>query len=173
MASAPEGSSNLGSELRDDAGTLANSAAERLHGEVDARKGNAASQARTLSSALDRASEELGQGSPAWLRSAFESASQTVQRLADVVEHKDSRELTHEVQQMARRNPGSFLVACAFAGFAAARVLQAGVRGSSAAAGTDTGARGGAEDPREEPAFTLPTTSDPYVAQSSTPGGVL
>jgi hypothetical protein len=74
MASAPEGFGNLGSELRNDAHTLAKTASERLHGEVDARKGGAASQARTLSSALNRASEELGQDSPSWLRSAFGSA---------------------------------------------------------------------------------------------------
>lgn len=172
MASAPESSGKLGSELRDDAGTLANSATERLHGEVDARKAGAASQARTLSSALNRASEELGEDSPAWLRSAFESASQTVQRLADVVERKDSRELTDEVQQMARRNPGGFLAACAFAGFAAARVLQAGARGSSATAGAQAAAQGGAEIRPAEPALTLPTGPDPYVTKSSAPGEV-
>jgi hypothetical protein len=173
MESTSGGSGNLGTELRSDAATVANSATERLHSEVDARKGNAASQVRTLSAALNRAGEGLGQDSPSWLRSAFDSASQTVQQLADTVEQKDSRELTQEVQQMARRNPGSFLAACALAGFAAARVVQAGARASGDTADSALAGQSGSELSPEQPAFNLPATADPYVTQSPTSGAVL
>lgn len=116
----------ISSELSHDARTVADSAKQRLHSEIDARKGDAANQAKQVSSAISQAGEQLGQNAPSWLRSAFDSAAQTVQRLADTVDRKDSRQLTGDIQRIARENPGSFLAACAVAGFAAARVMQAG-----------------------------------------------
>ena len=116
----------LRDELRGDAQTVTDTAKSRIHSEVDARKGTAATQAQNLSSALQGAAGQLDQ-SPAWLRSAFEQAAQTIQRFADTIDQKDSRQLTRDIQQLARDNPGTFLTGCAVAGFAAARVLKAGV----------------------------------------------
>ena len=121
----------LREELRGDAQTVTDTAKSRIHSEVDARKGTAATQAKNLSSALEGAAGQLDQ-SPAWLRSAFEQAAQTIQRFADTIEQKDSRQLTRDIQQLARDNPGTFLAGCAVAGFAAARVLKAGVDDNSA-----------------------------------------
>jgi hypothetical protein len=105
---------------------LANAAADRLHGEVEARKSPIVGQARSVSSALDRAASELGDGQGAqWLKSAFEQGAQQIQRLADTVEQKDSRQLADAVRQFARDNPSTFLMACAAAGFAASRVFRA------------------------------------------------
>jgi hypothetical protein len=115
----------LRDELRGDAQTLTDTAKQKLHSEADARKGAAATQAKSLSSALESAAGELSD-SPQWLRSLFQQGAQTLQRFADTIEQKDSRQLTRDIQQLARDNPGTFLAGCAAAGFAAARVVKAG-----------------------------------------------
>lgn len=124
------GGGDLREELRSDASTITDSAKQRLQSEVDARKGTAAEQAKSISSALDTAAGEL-KDSPDWLQSMFRKGAQTVQQFADSIDQKDSRQLTRDVQQMARTNPATFLGACALAGFAAARVLKAGTESSS------------------------------------------
>lgn len=136
MASSPTGGGDLRQELRGDAQTVTDTAKQRLFAETDARKGTAAEQAKSLSSALESAAGELSQ-SPDWLRSAFQKGAQSLQRFADTIEQKDSRQLTRDVQQLARQHPGTFLAGCAAAGFAAARVLKAGVEetGGSGAGG--------------------------------------
>src|SRR5215213_4317439 len=112
----------LRDELRNDAQTVRTTAKQRLHNEVDARKGQAASQAKTLSSALGAAANELTD-SPPWIRSAFEQGARRIQSLADAVEQKDSRQLAQDVQRLARENSAMFLAGCAIAGFAAARIF--------------------------------------------------
>lgn len=126
MQSPPENSSSgTANELKSDVQQVASSAGNRLHGELDSRKDSAATQARSVSSAIDRAAHELD-GSPQWIRSAFQQAAQQVQRFADTLENKDSRQLMSDVRNFARDNPGTFLAGCAAAGFAAARVFKAG-----------------------------------------------
>jgi hypothetical protein len=115
-----------GSELRSDAHQLGSAAANRLHREVDARKDAAVSQAQSVSSAIRRTADGLDEGAPAWLRSAFTQGAEQIQRFADSIENKDSRQLMSEAQRFARNNPGTFLAACAAAGFAAARIFKAG-----------------------------------------------
>lgn len=127
-AGGPDG---MRAEVRSDAQRLSNSASNRLHSEVNARKGAAADQARSVSTAIDRAADELNDGAPQWLKSAFQQGAQQVQRFADTLEQKDSRQILNEVQNMARNNPGAFLAGCAALGFAAARVFKAGAPESS------------------------------------------
>ena len=124
------GDQPVGTELKSDAQQLGSTAINRVHSEVDARKGAAVSQAKSVSSAIERAAGELDEGAPAWLRSAFQQGAQQVQRFADAIEQKDSRQMVEEVNSFARNSPGTFLAGCAAAGFAAARILKAG--GSSA-----------------------------------------
>ena len=114
------------SEVRSDAQRLSNSASNRLHSEIDARKGTAAEQARSVSTAIDRASSELDQNAPQWLKSAFQQGAEQVQRFADTLEQKDSRQILSDIRDLARNNPGAFLAGCAALGFAAARVFKAG-----------------------------------------------
>lgn len=121
-----EGRGGTATELRSDAKELGNSAANRIHSEVDARKDAAVDQAKSVSSAIQRVAGEMDQSAPDWLKSALQQGAQKIQRFADTIEHKDSRELVREVQGFARNNPGTFLAACAAAGFAAARILKAG-----------------------------------------------
>ncbi len=120
------GQSDIGSDVRDDAKRLSSAAGDRIHSEIDARKGTAAEQAKSVSSAIGTAADQLDDGAPQWLKSAFQQGAQQVQRFADTLEQKDSREILRDVQDMARNNPGAFLAGCAALGFAAARILKAG-----------------------------------------------
>jgi hypothetical protein len=154
-------SGGLREELRSDAGTITQSAKERLGSEIDARKGAATTQAKSISSALDAAAGELND-SPEWLRSMLQQGAQTLQRFADTIEQKDGRELTRDVQRLARENPGTFFGACALAGFAAARVLKAGA-GTSSTSGATATEPYQAGDPVGTSAMPLPGGIDPQA----------
>ncbi|HVM36818.1 MAG TPA: hypothetical protein VM265_00310 [Sphingomicrobium sp.] len=130
-----EGLSAAADELRSDAQQIGSTAASRLQSEVDARKSGAASQAKSVSSAIQRAAGELDDGAPAWLKSAFQQGADQIQRFADTLEQKDSRQILNEVQNFARERPGTFLAACAAAGFAAARIFKSGAEGAQSGQG--------------------------------------
>lgn len=149
-------SSGAGSELRSDAQHLGHSAANRLHSEVDSRKDTAAHQAQSVSSAIRQTSDQLGEDTPDWLRSAFQKGAEQIQRFADTIEQKDSRQLVREVENFARERPGAFLLGCAAAGFAAARVLKAGGEPSSG--------------PDQSPSQFRPTDETAFGASWSEPG---
>jgi hypothetical protein len=114
------------SQMQSDAQRLSSTASNRLHSELDARKGTAATQARSVSSAIGQAAEGLDEGAPQWLRSAFQQGAQQAQRFADSLEQKDSRQILSDIQDIARNNPGMFIAGCAALGFAAARIFKAG-----------------------------------------------
>ncbi len=116
----------VGNELLSDAKGVGASAVNRLHTEVDARKGDAVNQVKSVSSAIEQAADGLDANSPTWLKSAFEQGAEQVQKFAETLEQKDSRQLVNEVSDFARGSPGTFLAACAAAGFAAARIFKAG-----------------------------------------------
>ncbi len=151
-------------ELASDAKQLGSTAADRIHSEVDARKGNAAGQVRSVSSALERTVGELDQGVPEWMKSAFRQGAQQIERFADALEQRDSRQILNEVQSFARERPALFLGACAAAGFAAARVFRAGGEQASGGQGSQDqwnretwgsgGEQGFASSSQAEPAFT-------------------
>jgi hypothetical protein len=133
MKPPPENTGATTGELRADAQQLGSSASNRIHSEIDARKGTAADQAKSVSSAIDRAASELDNETPQWLKSAFEQGAMQVRKFADTLEQKDSRQILSDLETLARNNPGTFLAGCAAVGFAAARVLRAG--GSDASSG--------------------------------------
>lgn len=118
--------------LTDEAGALKDKAAGRLAQEADSRKGQVADGMKQVSSALDSAASELGgDETPAWLKQGVTKLASAVNSLASELESTDSRELTRKVREFARRSPGTFLGACAAAGFAASRVFTAGQSSSS------------------------------------------
>jgi hypothetical protein len=123
--------SGVGNELLSDAKDVGTFAVNRLHSELDARKGDAATQVKSVSSAIEQAAGGLDQNAPTWLKSAFEQGAQQVQKFADTLEQKDSRQLVNDVSEFARASPGTFLGACAAAGFAAARIFKAGSVGNT------------------------------------------
>ncbi|CAA9508346.1 MAG: hypothetical protein AVDCRST_MAG44-1220 [uncultured Sphingomonas sp.] len=131
MQQPPSQNAGTGSELAADAKQVTSKAADRVHSELDARKGDAATQAKSVSSAIQKAAGELDEGAPAWLKSAFQQGADQIQRFADSIEQKDSRQLMNDVQSFARERPGAFLAACAAAGFAAARIFKAGGESTS------------------------------------------
>lgn len=131
MESPTENAGGVRSEMRSDTQQLSSSAANRVHSELDARKGAVAEQARSVSAAIDRATGELDDGVPQWVKSAFQQGAQQIHRLADALEQENSRELVKSMQTMARNNPGTFLLGCAVLGFGAARIFKAGASESS------------------------------------------
>ena len=121
-----QGTGGAAGELRSDAQQLTSKAANRIHSEVDARKGSAAEQAKSVSSAIQTAAGQLDESAPSWLKSAFQQGADQIHRFADTMEQKDSRQILNEVQNFARQRPALFLGACVAAGFAAARIFKAG-----------------------------------------------
>ncbi|MGL5839870.1 MAG: hypothetical protein ACRCY3_15360 [Sphingorhabdus sp.] len=113
-------------ELTADAKGVGASVANRLHSEVDNRKTTGATQVKAVSSALEQTASNLGEDTPNWLKSGLEQGAQQIQKFAQTLEQKDSRQLVNEIGNFARQSPGTFLVACAAVGFAAARVFKAG-----------------------------------------------
>ena len=124
--SSTQGTDGAAGELRSDAQQLTSKAANRVHSEVDARKGTAAEQAKSVSNAIQTAAGQLDDTAPTWLKSAFQQGADQIQRFADTIEQKDSRQILNDVQSFARERPALFLGACAAAGFAAARIFKAG-----------------------------------------------
>ena len=116
----------VGGELLSDAKDVGTKAVNRLHSEVDTRKGDAVTQVKSVSSAIEKTAGGLDDSAPTWLKSALEQGAQQVQKFADTLEQKDSRQLVKDVGDFARNSPGTFLAACAAAGFAAARIFKAG-----------------------------------------------
>jgi ElaB/YqjD/DUF883 family membrane-anchored ribosome-binding protein len=117
-------------DLRADAQHIGEKAKDRIHSEVDNRKSTAVSQAQSVSSAIEQTAGNLDENTPEWLKSALQQGAQKIQQFADSIEQKDSRQLVRDVQDFARNSPGTFLAACAAAGFAAARIFKAGEQGS-------------------------------------------
>ena len=79
-----------------------------------------------MSATIERAAEGLDANAPAWLKSALQQGAQKVQQLADTLDQNDSRQIVDQVNDFAKNSPGTFLGACAAAGFAAARIFKAG-----------------------------------------------
>jgi hypothetical protein len=125
--------STVREELSQDASHLADTATERARQEAETRKQQTTQTARSASSALDRAAEELEQdeNAPSWLSSAFRQTASGIERLARSLEGRSPDQLAGDVTRFARQNPGAFLAASAAAGFAAARFLKAGAEHKS------------------------------------------
>lgn len=117
------------SRLKQDGVALKDKAMSRLANEANLRKDGVSKQLKSVSSALSAAEDELakpGSDTPEWLTSGLHQVVTSVEDFANRVQNKDSTELIGEVRSFARQNPATFLVACAAAGFAAARLFKAG-----------------------------------------------
>jgi hypothetical protein len=128
--------SGVGAELLKDGKSVGSSVANRLHSEVDARKSDGLAQVQAVSSALEKTAGSLDEGAPTWLKNAVEQGARQISRFAESLEQKDSRQIVNDVTDFARQSPGTFLAACAAAGFAASRLFKAGA--GEAIEGTDT-----------------------------------
>ena len=138
------GSGGDAQSLKQDAAQLKDKATSRLAEEADTRKDQVAGGMKQVSSALDSAAADLDGGeTPDWLRQGVQRLASSVGSLASELESTDSRELTRKVKDFARRSPGTFLGACAAAGFAASRVFTAGQSGGSASGSRSAQSFGG------------------------------
>ena len=161
----------VGGELLTDAKDLGSTAVNRLHSEVDNRKGDAATQVKSVSSAIDNVAQGLDSDAPAWLKSAFTQGAQQVQKFADALEQKDSKQLVGDVSNFARQSPTTFLLACAAAGFAASRVFQAGSKANSPSQPPMVGMDSDAETGTSQFATTSQYSTSQYEGRPSTPVG--
>jgi len=159
----------VGTELLSDAKDVGTSAVNRLHSEVDARKGDAATQAKSVSTAIGQAAGGLDPNAPAWLKSAFEQGAQQVQKFAETLEHKDSRQLVTDVSDFARTSPGTFLAGCAAAGFAAARIFKAGSSENTPAQPGPIGTGYPAADSYQPTGSSKPASSGPSSFSTGSP----
>lgn len=121
----PEGAKR---DIERDAHDLKETAKEQAAGRARQEKDRIASGARSASSAIQTAADEMRNDgdTPDWLASAFSSAARQVDDVARRVQDKSPRELAGETRRFARDNPTAFLAASAAVGFAAARFLRAG-----------------------------------------------
>jgi len=146
--------SPVGDELSHDASQLKSTATERVQQEADTRKGQAAQIAGSASSALGKAAEQLKQdgNAPDWLGSAMRQAAGSIDRLASEIDGRSVNQLGQQLTGFARSNPGAFLAASAAAGFAAARLLRAGVEHRHHSHGSsDFGGTGGSDGTTSAP----------------------
>lgn len=125
-------SAAMGSTLRDglkqDAARLKGSFGDRAKTEATTRIDQAAHAMGSASTALEAAAEKLESNpdAPEWMASAIQQAARKMESLAGELNGRDLDDISREVTQFARSNPGTFLAVSAAAGFAAARVLRAG-----------------------------------------------
>lgn len=120
--------SGLREELSADASRLGDTARERAKEEAETRKQQVTQTARSASSALGKAADDLDRddGAPSWLSSAFRQTAGGIERLAGDLEGRSPDDLARNLTRFARENPLAFLAGSAAAGFVAARFLKAG-----------------------------------------------
>lgn len=147
----------IGQELKHDGKSIGSAAVNRLHSEVDSRKDDGISQIQEVSLALKKTADGLGDNAPNWLKTAIEQGAEQVTKFAGTLEQKDSRQMVNDVRQFAQNSPGTFLAACAAAGFAASRIFKAGASNAQSQSQDD---KGYSEEFSSTP-FTQPTPSYP------------
>ncbi len=128
-SSATPHTSAVGDELKGDAARLKDTIEGRARQEAEGIKGQASDAASSASSALNKAAEELqaDADAPDWLAAAMKQAAGKIDTMANQIQGGDLGQIGQNVADFARKSPGAFLAASAAAGFAAARVLRAGV----------------------------------------------
>lgn len=82
-------------------------------------------RANALAQALRAAGDSLRDQGQDRLAGWSGSAAGEVERVSSYLEHEDSRALMHDLEDMARRNPGAFIGLSFAAGLTAGRFLRA------------------------------------------------
>ncbi len=167
---ASSSSQGVGGEIAHDAGRLKDAAMDRAKQEAETRKGEATKAAKSASTALGKAAEDLKQdaNAPDWLASAFEQTASGIQRFASGVDNQTPEQIGREVSQFARQSPAAFLAASAAAGFAAARFLRAGAEYQHHHQGSDSYGSGPAGQTGSESAFSGMSENRPGMAEGGT-----
>lgn len=146
MTSPSETAGAMREELGRDSAQLRGTVEDRARQEAGTGKDKAVGIAGSASDALGKAAEELRNNpeAPDWMASGLQQVARQIDRLAGELEGRSVEDLTREASRLARENPGTFLVAAAAAGFAAARLLRAGAEHEHHAQGSqqETGGEG-------------------------------
>lgn len=129
QASSSTNGSAVRDELKHDADRLKGTIGERAKTEATTRIDQASQALGSASAAFDAAAEKLDSNSdaPDWMASVIQQAARKMDGLAERISGGDLDDIGREVTNFARHNPGAYLAASAAAGFAAARVLRAGM----------------------------------------------
>ncbi|MEE4210355.1 MAG: hypothetical protein V2I43_13950 [Parvularcula sp.] len=115
-------------ELKEDAVALKESAKKQAEAQAERGRDQAVGMAKSASSAIDKAAEELrnNNDAPDWMAGILSSAAQKIGQVASELDGKSSQQMLNSAQQFGRQQPAMFLAASAAAGFAAGRFLRAG-----------------------------------------------
>ncbi len=111
--------------VRSEAGDAARDVAQRAESLADQQREAGAGHAQDVRRALDRAAEELDEGSPR-IASFVRDAAGSVQEIADALRNRTPGQLLHDVNDLARRQPLAFFGVSVLAGFAVARFARSG-----------------------------------------------
>lgn len=160
MTTPPETSSSTGAGLRQelgqDAAHLRDTLVESARSQADTRKDAAIGLAGSASKALGAAADDLRDNpeAPEWMANGLQQVARQIDQLAGQFKGRSAEDLTREASRRARENPGTFLAVAAAAGFAAARLMRAGVerkhRGAAQGGNATTGAADTAGWPADE-----------------------
>lgn len=120
---------DAGQQAGESIGHLTERATDLGFKQADTRREQVAHGLEELAGGIRRVSSEMESEQPAVATVAQTAAEQT-DRIARYLQETDARELIHNVENVARRQPLLFLGGAFLLGLAASRVLKAGTGGS-------------------------------------------
>ena len=130
-ASDDDAVARAGQQAGESIGHVAERATELGFRQADSRRQQLAQGLQNLAGGIRRASNEMQDEQPA-VASVAQTAAEQTDRVAEFLRETDAREIVHNVEEMARRQPLLFLGGAFVLGLAASRLLKAGGSGQQA-----------------------------------------
>lgn len=151
-------------ELKEDAVALKESAKKQAETQAKRGRDQAVGLAKSASSAIDKAAEELhnDNDAPDWLAGILSTAAQKIGQVASELDDKSPQQMLNSAQQFGRQQPAMFLAASAAAGFAAGRFLRTGAEQHDDIDLVEPSSNSGAAD--QSALATAPTGSSDYLS---------
>ena len=145
-------------QVQEKAGEVLDQARSSIKEQATQQKDRAADGLESVATALHTTSDQLRGQQQAFIGEYVESAARVVENVSGYLQEHDVTELTGEVENFARRQPGIFLGACFAIGFVAVRFLKASGREAYSTAGNGNGyGAAGSYDVSTQP-MALPET---------------
>lgn len=110
-------------EVKSQAGMLADQATDQVRAQAQTQTQRAADMLRSYDAEVQALVEGRPEDAPHLVK-RLQEGSDRITSLADGLEQRGIDGVLEDVRRFARRRPGLFLLGCATAGFAAARVLR-------------------------------------------------
>jgi hypothetical protein len=120
---------DAGQQAGESIGQIAERATNLGYTRADTGREQVAHSLTTLASGIRRASSDIAGEQPA-LANVTETAAEQTDRIARYLQQTDAREIVHNVEDLARRQPLLFLGGAFVLGLAASRLLKAASGGS-------------------------------------------